>query len=101
MFFISGILHHLSDLSLGVAATESGAVPFFVFQALGIMIEDAVQEVAKGWPISQRVRKVVGYVWVFAFLGWVTPIWFYPVLRLGTEAQQLVPFSIAKMILRQ
>lgn len=53
------------------------------------MLEDWVQEIY--WYIrgdSRRASRsrVVGYVWVLAFLSWSTAAWQYPVLLIGKGA---------------
>jgi hypothetical protein len=67
---------------------EYGAIQFFCNQALGIMIEDGVQELYR--RISGKSNdsvdtplwaKIMGYLWVVAFLSWSTPIWVYPWVR--------------------
>ncbi|KAH8816084.1 membrane bound O-acyl transferase family-domain-containing protein [Xylogone sp. PMI_703] len=77
-FWISGVYHILSD---GLD-TETGAVWFFIMQAIGITFEDAMQEVYRR---SERplkgIWRIVGYIWVFVFLVWTSPSWRYPVLR--------------------
>lgn len=100
VFLVSGILHQISDMARGCEMSEAGSLVFFCCHPLGIMIEDAVQDVTKGWGIPPRVRRLVGYVWVFAWFWWWTPVWFYPMVRQEKEAS-LVPFSIAKRVLGQ
>ena len=81
-FCVSGVMHAVVDIS-AVPITQSGACRFFCMQALGIMIEDGVQEVyriASGNGKS-RFGIVVGYIWVFAFFCWSTPAWAYPLVR--------------------
>jgi hypothetical protein len=43
VFAISGILHLIMDLSMGIKAYESDAFMYFFSFAFGIMIEDAAQ----------------------------------------------------------
>lgn len=40
--------------------------------------------------------RVIGYLWVFVFLVWSTPVWIYPSLRMnkGEEKDAVVPFSL-------
>lgn len=97
-FFISGVLHHVHDMTWGVPHSKLSSVVFFSMQALGIMFEDAVQAVTKSWGIPQRVRSVVGFFWLWAFLWWTTPRWFYPTVR-GGEDGALFPFSVTRYLL--
>jgi len=65
----------LGDLANDLTYAQSGAIRFFTTQALGIMIEDGVQEM---WGRSQgRWKRVVGFLWVWAFLAWTSPCWMF------------------------
>ena len=79
-FFISGALHHAMDITWG-NDKELLSIVFFSMQALGIMMEDAVQAATKSWPIPGRVRSVVGFLWLWAFMWWTAPRWFYGNIR--------------------
>lgn len=86
-FLISGIVHVGCDVGARIPLSESGAVSFFCSQALGIMIEDAVQEAyhrlfgsAKG-NSPQRWVRVVGYLWVSVYMSCTLPLWSFPYLR--------------------
>lgn len=92
-FFISGLLHVLTDVGLGVRSGESGAVLFFCLQPLGIMIEEAAQTTLGG-SLPAFVRKMVGYAWVIAFMTWSVPVWSFPHLRLGMKAADMLPVRI-------
>ena len=97
-FYISGWLHMSPDLTKGVPFRETGSVRFFIMQALAIIFEDAVQ------ALSQRVlgpratgtwAYVVGYVWVFCFLVWTTPVWMYPHIPYSDPGKDyFIPFTI-------
>ncbi|KAI4260129.1 MAG: hypothetical protein L6R42_004203 [Xanthoria sp. 1 TBL-2021] len=99
-FAVSGAFHTCSDVSQGVPLRESGAMSFFCIQTLGIMIEDGVQalclsRVDKTWR-RQRVhllRRLIGYLWVAAWLVWTTPSWTYPMIR-RDRGGRLLPFSV-------
>lgn len=96
-FYISGLLHYLTDIGLGLRGNESGAVLFFCLQPLGMMIEAAVQTVP-GLPAS--VRRVIGYLWVVAFMAWSVPVWAYPQMRLGLDPAGTVPFHFLPPLIR-
>jgi hypothetical protein len=103
-FLISGLIHHASDLAMGIPRAEAGSLVFFLLQPLGIMIEDGVQQLTGSLPSSSlfgrvRVRRILGYVWVMAFLVWTTPTWFYPQQRTGLNPEGLLPFHLAKPLL--
>ncbi|KAL4406216.1 cytochrome P450 monooxygenase [Colletotrichum abscissum] len=94
-FFISGLIHHTSDMAMGMTAENVGAFTFFLLQPIGIIAEDAIQAISKQVPLcrsASRVRVFVGYLWVLVFLVWSTPTWFYPQQRLGLDASGLLPF---------
>ena len=73
-FFLSGVVHLLVDLANDLTYAQSGATRFFTTQALGIMVEDGVQEVCK---FEGRWKRVVGFLWVWAFLAWTSPCWMF------------------------
>ncbi|MCJ1252095.1 hypothetical protein MMC30_009333 [Trapelia coarctata] len=102
-FAISGIIHRLVDDTNGIPESENTVYILFLLQALGIMIEDGVelgyhklqskgQRRVKPRPTSIRGwQKVVGYIWVGAWLVWTTPSWSYANIR--HDGDQLFPFS--------
>lgn len=71
-------------------------------QAVGIMLEDAVQEVYRAVRGVQRgtppdsVTRAIGYIWLVLFLCWSTPVWTYPRQRAfrGEQSEYLLPFSL-------
>lgn len=107
-FFISGLLHLLPDIVVGMTSGESGAIQFFCTQAFGILFEDCVQE------LYHRIRprehrssqerswaKIVGYAWLCVFLSWSTPVWTYPAMRRngGDAKDAILPYSIMKSLI--
>lgn len=98
-FFISGLIHLLVDIGLGVPRGESGAVLFFCLQPLGIMTEEAVQSTVLG-RLPVFARKVLGYLWVIAFMSWSVPVWLYPHLRLGMDAADMLPFHFVSPVIK-
>lgn len=93
-FLLSGLMHHpmVSVFSLGADDTWS-CEKFFLLQAFGIMVEDAVQAMAGGLAIPGPFRRVLGYMWVAVFLVWSTPVWMYPPMRQG-DSGHMIPFSL-------
>ena len=103
-FLISGLIHHSSDLAMGIPRAEAGSLVLFLLQPLGIMLEDAIQTLTRRVPTSRSLdwaRRVIGYVWVVIFLAWSTPKWFYPQQRLGIDPANLLPFRIVGPVIRQ
>ena len=110
IFFISGLLHLLTDIGSGISSHESGSLRFFCTQVLGIIIEDAVQALFcftrdsfNGSRRSSPTRwiRVLGFLWLTGFVVWSTPVWAYPAMRRnkGEEKDIVLPFSIVKSIL--
>ncbi|ETS78135.1 hypothetical protein PFICI_10197 [Pestalotiopsis fici W106-1] len=93
-FAISGLVHHSSDLAMGVASSDAGALKFFLLQPIGIMLEDGIQALARHGSIPKFIRLMVGYFWVLLFLSWSTPTWFYPQQRLGIRSEDLLPIHV-------
>ncbi len=109
-FLLSGLEHSLSDVAQGLVWKQSGATRFFCTQATGIIVEDAVQALYRSItrdgrkaPIPQRVVFIVGYVWVFVFMVWSTPVWIYPSLHAnkGEEKDLIVLFSPIRFLSRK
>lgn len=100
VFAVSGVFHALCDLTQGIPLKESGAMQFFVVQALAIMFEDSVTAllasltesvgVPKPFNLLVVASKVFGYCWVVAWLAWSTPIWIFPTLQ-RDEGNPIIP----------
>lgn len=78
---------------MGVPDVESGAVIFFLLHAAVIMLEDAFRPIARAF-LHERLRHALGYLWVFAFFTWSSPIWIYPSMRLGLSSAALLPVRV-------
>ena len=76
-------MHIVADYGGNVPREQSGAMEFFCTQALGIMIEDGVQEVWRlmGGRKNTLFTRSVGFIWTIGFISWSSPIWVYPVAR--------------------
>ena len=70
---------------------------FFLLQAFGIMVEDAVQALTERLAMLRPMRRLIGYSWVGVFLVWSTPVWMFPPMRQG-DSGQMVPFSIVSLL---
>ena len=68
VFFLSGVMHVASDHGLTIPVWESGAMQFFLTQALGIMLEDGFQAAyysLTGKPRPSRapwLHRTFGYI---------------------------------------
>lgn len=102
-FFLSGLIHALTDIAEGFTWEQSGSIRFFCTQAVGIITEDSVQVMFlrifpsnKGPSRSHSLLRFVGYSHVFVFMVWSTPVWIYPSLyaNKGEEKDQIVPYSV-------
>lgn len=90
VFFASGCFHTVSDIGASVALNQSGALRFFTTQALGIMLEDGVQEIyrcMRGGTKPALWSRIVGYAWVLAFISWSTAAWQYPALLIAKKEE--------------
>lgn len=92
-FLISGLLHAHADQLMGVANAENGALVFFLLHAAVIMLEDFLGPLL-GSVLPRRVRYYLGYVWVFGFFAWSSPIWIYSGMRLGLSSAALLPIRV-------
>ena len=107
-FWLSGLIHALTDVAEGYTWQASGSLRYFCTQVLGIMFEDGVQSVyrsLRGLDESpgrqpERWAKVAGYAWVVAFQIWSVPVWVYPALvrNKGEAKDWIIPISFFKML---
>lgn len=78
-FFFSGLLHTGGDIVLSGSATSAVSrplfsMPFFMWQALAITLEDVVIRIATRLGVKYSVwTRVLGFVWVVAWFGWCVP----------------------------
>uniref|UniRef100_P9WEG8 Acetyltransferase fsoF n=1 Tax=Humicola fuscoatra TaxID=112175 RepID=FSOF_HUMFU len=100
VFAVSGVFHTLSDVSQGIPLGESGAMRFFVLQAIGIMLEDGFQAIVSrrrqsghhGRGKLERVLgSVSGPVWLVTWLTWTSPGWIYMSLQ-RDRGVPIIPF---------
>ncbi|CEL11616.1 hypothetical protein ASPCAL14717 [Aspergillus calidoustus] len=105
VFVISALLHVSMDGRAGFWPPKSGAFRCFPIQALGIMLEDGVQEVyrrlrgSKGPTVRDKLwPRVIGYVWVWGFMACVLPLYTFPLLRYQNAAKNGVPVSVVRLV---
>lgn len=99
-------MHILADAGGGLPMRQSGALQFFCMQALGIMIEDGVQEIYKQFTkrksgtVPTRSERIIGYIWVVAFLVWTSPVWVFPAILQMREDEATLSLSALKPLIR-
>lgn len=89
IFVLSGLLHGISDIiywtSFGVRTLP--VLRFFVASAAAVATEKAIASSSNLQRISARriqpsiTKKILGYIWVLAYLCFFTPFCIYPTLR--------------------
>ncbi|PYH89122.1 hypothetical protein BO71DRAFT_364127 [Aspergillus ellipticus CBS 707.79] len=91
VFLLSGTMHVCANIVSGVEGGNPGTLLFFLAQAGAIIFEDTVQHfwqrrrgiAGTGTPIWQRI---VGFLWVFGWLGTSFAWWWYPIMRALMES---------------
>ena len=101
---MSGLQHIVTDMASGMPLRNSGSIQFFVTHFFGILIEDTWQELwfRVGGMSNTKATVTLGFVWLFLFQVWSTPVWLYPMLvdRKGLEKERLLPFNFVQVLLR-
>jgi hypothetical protein len=75
-------------------------------QALGIMIEDGVQDIYRQFVkrdtgiTPSTSERIMGYTWVIAFLIWTSPVWVFPATLQMREEEALLSLSALKPLIR-
>jgi len=99
-FLASGVLHFIGDSSAGIPVRQSGALRFFLTQAGGLIMEDLVSKLyfhpERASKPSNKLERVVGFVWVASFLTWSVPAYVYPMMwrtQLGLN-DSTIPFTL-------
>jgi hypothetical protein len=107
-FVLSGVMHSCAGIAAGMSFKQLNVLHFFITQALGVVVEDLVRvafsnargnrgrEDKNSLPPPLAIR-LIGYVWVAAYMAWSGPVWLYPqaskTAPLGTNISFL-PYSI-------
>ncbi|PKX88351.1 wax synthase family protein [Aspergillus novofumigatus IBT 16806] len=104
VFSLSGILHLINDVLLGVRWRESGALLFYCSFTMGFMIEDGIQELWRhitgkhaktlsnrsdnegqskdtAQTITPLWKRLVGFLWVWVWMSMMTPVYIQPFLQ--------------------
>jgi len=111
VFFLSGILHVLTDRIQAIPFEYSGAIIMFPTTVFGIMLEDGVQELWKRFnPPATKAgssnddsapllwQRIVGHIWTLTWLAAVSTYYFYPIYELPGELTTLVPLSLTEKV---
>ncbi|KAL7803494.1 membrane bound O-acyl transferase family domain-containing protein [Trichoderma aethiopicum] len=102
-FTVSGLFHLFGEeYPDGIRWDQSGTLRFYSIQALGFMLEDAIQAV---WSRVFHCRynrwtRATGYVWVLFWVFWTSPAYFYPLQLTVTEKKAILPFSVVGPLLQ-
>ncbi|PQE23046.1 hypothetical protein CJF32_00004434 [Rutstroemia sp. NJR-2017a WRK4] len=108
-FALSGMMHSCAGIATGMSPKQLNVVHFFITQAMGVVIEDLVRLAflkAKGEERKSEkntspslAHRLIGYLWVAAFMTWSGPVWLYPQaskpISPGTN-NSFLPYSIIK-----
>jgi hypothetical protein len=84
---------------LGESPFTTGVPKFFLMQAVGILIEStelnfwvAISKVATNEAPAGRTTKLMGYVWVLAWITWTGPSFTWLVARALVQGKDDVVF---------
>lgn len=99
-FLCSGVMHLLCDRASGVSFSDSGAIRFFLTQAVGLILEDCILKWYERSPSYMQLPvvlvRMMGFAWVAIFLVWSVPAYMYPMLWRANQGLQdsTIPFSL-------
>lgn len=103
VFAISSCLHLAIDGRAGIMHPQTGALRCFLIQPIGIMLEDGVQALYRrlcgGSSSSTKWTRMVGYIWVWAFLTLVAPLYNFPLFRYQDPARNGVPVPVVRPLM--
>ena len=82
---------------------RGGSFPFFIVQAFGITLEDAVVDIA--CMIRPKLKeahwtKVVGYVWTIIWFSWSTVLYADWLIQIGVLRSEPGPLPIVAPVMR-
>ncbi|CAG8981537.1 hypothetical protein HYALB_00013164 [Hymenoscyphus albidus] len=87
------VLHFFLTQALGVVLEDTA--PLLLWKLMGKRTNDEKQQDEPPWPMS----RLLGYLWVAAFMSWSGPVWLYPqaasTAPLG-QSSSFLPYSIIK-----
>lgn len=99
-------MHLVCDIGGSIPVRDSGAIQFFSVQALGFLLEDGMQEVYRRIRgdksvglVEKSAMRIMGYIWVVAFLTWSGPAWVYPLSTAANKEDNYITFTNFRSIL--
>ncbi|KAL6241814.1 hypothetical protein RBB50_011347 [Rhinocladiella similis] len=104
IFAISAFLHAGMDAKSGIGLDKTGTIRCFMLQPVGIIMEDAALAIYR--RVSGKAQepktwhKLVGYVWVWAFLTLVAPLYNIPLFWYQDATKARVPFPVVGRLLQ-
>ncbi|KLJ06626.1 hypothetical protein EMPG_17865 [Blastomyces silverae] len=113
VFSLSGLLHVPFLAATGIATLDAwrGSMLYFTSFTLGFMIEDTAQALWRRLGVGKSgsqaasagvtvFKRVVGMLWVMAFMCMTAPFFGYPVSRVPAERREMIPsgFSLARAV---
>ena len=106
VFTLSALLHQYGSYSMGISLEESNAFVFFWLTALGGIAEQIAQSSLREKPAggtSQQSKgsvlwkRLVGYLWVLAWLGPSGSYLIYPTVSMAIVNRSVgVPYSVVE-----
>ncbi|CAG9950748.1 unnamed protein product [Clonostachys rosea f. rosea IK726] len=82
---------------------HSGAIPFFLIQPVGLIVEDLVNTIASSLGRNPGrtpsiTERFIGAVWFGLWMAWTAPAYLYPVLNSkGPDDAGVVPISVIRL----
>lgn len=86
-FALSGVMHSCAGIAAGMLPKQLNMVQFLITQALGVVVGDLIWLVfskIKGEKNREKteppslMRKIIGYIWVAAFMTGSGSVWLHP-----------------------
>lgn len=98
-FICSGLIHACGDAMVGKEFFGSTFL-FFPLQAVIITVEDVVMALFKRLGVNKQTPliRIIGYLWVFFWFYYSTPLFLDWGLKAGMNSGGMLPFSIIQTI---
>lgn len=112
VFTLSGLLHQLGTYSMGISVQDSNAYVFFWITAVGLFVEGVIfkslrnkstgsgqsqQSASQKSRSSALWKRMIGYLWVLAWLGPAGSYFMYPTVTVAIVNPSVgVPYSVVE-----